>query len=157
MAFDMTNDERRSPRALVAWLVEQAEVSDNISEFIHVVLRQAWTEVGLPGDLPCDQHGFIDLGAVQRVQDGLRRWPALDTLAANATEYEARFYSFERAEDVRAVETVGLVAGFETYPFRRELVVVDPDSARRSTMTEGDRAKKREKLEAAVMDEDETR
>lgn len=78
--------------------------------------------------------GFIDLDEIERVRDGLRRWPDIDNLAPDVTEFAARFYSFSSSMDVGVVERAAQESGFETYPYRRDLVVVDPDRPRRSTM-----------------------
>jgi TPR repeat protein len=132
MAYDMDEDEKRDTKALVLWLAEAAEHTDNMSEFIGSVLSRLWTGVGLPGSVPMDDYGSIDLAAVEEMRKAMRRWPALDDLAANATEYQARFYTFERSGDVHKVEDAAKAAGFETYPYRRELCVVNPDGGRPS-------------------------
>ena len=136
MAFEMSSEEKIDTKRLVLWLAEATEHTDNITEFIGVVLVHMWKSVGLPGKLPRDEHGLIDLAAVESIAAELPKWPDIDKLTANTSEHGARFYSVERSEDVHRVEDAAVAAGFETYPYRRDLVVVDPMVVRKSSKAE---------------------
>lgn len=113
---------------MVRDLVHGAMHSDNLSEFIRACLVPAWREAGLPGELPFDADGFIDMPADD--------WPEYEALAPAfgavsglvvesewATAVPAVFISVERSSDVGKIADAATAAGLDAYEFRRDVVV----------------------------------
>lgn len=120
---------------MVRDLVHGAMHSDNLSEFIRACLVPAWREAGLPGELPFDADGFIDMPAddwpeYEALARGFKAVDGLQVESESVTIQPALFIMLDTKSDVGKVADAATGAGLEAYEFRHDVVVALPPGGR---------------------------
>lgn len=129
---------------IVLGLAHGAMHSDNLGEFIHFCLRDAWRAAGLPGDLPQDKHGFITVPTdYQAIAPGFDALAQIDVDSERLVYQPALFIMCERSGDPGRIARAAQAAGLEAYDFRHDVVVAVRDRFEQGIASESSESSER--------------